>query len=109
MSYDVTYHAVAPERAALDASRGLQLIEFGAGWCGHCQAAQPALRAALEAWPDLPHRKVEDGPGRRLGRSYRVKLWPTLILLRDGQEVGRVVRPTEVAEVRDALDAAFGG
>jgi thioredoxin 1 len=108
MPYADTYRDAAPERAELDAGRGLLLLEFGADWCGHCQAAQPALRTVLDALPDLPHRKVEDGPGRRLGRSYRVKLWPTLILLRDGVEVGRVVRPTTVDEVSGLLKAATG-
>ena len=109
MPYQTAYLEAAPERSELDASRGLLVMEFGTDWCGHCLAAQPAIRAAFAAQPDLPHRKIEDGPGRPLGRSYRVKLWPTLILLRDGQEVGSLVRPTEVAEVRDALKAAFSG
>jgi len=108
MPYDTTYREAAPERVELDAGRGLQLLEFGANWCGHCQAAQPAIRTALEALPDLPHCKVEDGHGRRLGRSYRVKLWPTLILLRDGQEIGRLVRPTVVIQVSEFLEAATG-
>ena len=106
MPYDATYRAAAPERSDLDAGHGLLLLEFGADWCGHCQAAQHAIRTVLEALPDLPHRKIEDGPGRRLGRSYRVKLWPTLILLRDGVEVGRAVRPTTVEEVSALLKAA---
>jgi thioredoxin 1 len=49
--------------------------------------------------------KVEDGPGRPLGRSFKVKLWPTLIFLRDGAEVARVVRPTEVRAVVEGLNA----
>ena len=108
MAYDATYREAAPERAGLDASRGLLLLEFGANWCGHCQAAQTAIRTALAVWPDLHHQKVEDGPGRRLGRIYRVKLWPTLILLRDGQEIGRVVRPTDSEEVSALLKDAAG-
>lgn len=108
MPYDPAYREEAPERAALDAGRGLQLIEFGTDWCGHCQAAQPAISAALHAWPDLPHRKIADGPGRRLGRSYRVKLWPTLVFLKDGREVARLVRPLAQADVEAALRAAFG-
>ena len=47
--------------------------------------------------------KVEDGPGRQLGRTFRVKLWPTLILMRDGQEIGRVVRPSSTQEVGKLL------
>jgi thioredoxin 1 len=49
----------------------------------------------LAQHPQWQHVKVEDGAGRALGRSYRVKLWPTLVFLRDGQEVARLVRPTQ--------------
>ena len=103
MPYQSTYRPEAPERSEVDVIPGLLLLEFGANWCGHCQAAQPAIAAALAGYPGLVHNKVEDGPGRRLGRSYRVKLWPTLIFLRDGQEVERLVRPTQAAEVAAAL------
>lgn len=41
----------------------------------------------------MRHLKIEDGPGRRLGRFFRVKLWPTLVFLQDGEEVARLVRP----------------
>ena len=99
MAYVPTYVEEAPTREAIDVRPGLALLEFGANWCGHCQAAQPAIREALADHPDLDHRKIEDGPGRRLGRSFRVKLWPTLILLKDGQEVARVVRPSDAADL----------
>ena len=96
----------APSRSEVDALPGLTVLEFGTEWCGHCRAAQTALHQALLQQPQWQHLKVEDGPGRALGRSYRVKLWPTLILLRDGQEVGRVVRPTALPEVLSALTMA---
>jgi thioredoxin 1 len=51
----------------------------------------------------VPLRKVEDGKGRKLGRSYRVTLWPTLIFLNDGVEVARLVRPTDVDDIAHAL------
>lgn len=93
----------APSRADVDALRGLTLLEFGTEWCGHCRAAQLAVAQALTQQPHWQHFKVEDGPGRALGRSYRVKRWPTLLVMRDGQEVARVVRPTTVLEVLHAL------
>ncbi len=98
----------APCRAEADAWSGLTVLEFGTDWCGHCRAAQPAIAEALPMFPDWRHVKVEDGPGRALGRSYRVKLWPTLVLLRGGQEVARVVRPTQAAAIRDALQQVQG-
>ena len=95
----------APSRADVDALRGLTLLEFGTDWCGHCRAAQPAVQQALVQQPQWQHLKVEDGPGRALGRSYRVKLWPTLLVLRDGQEVARVVRPVAAQDVLAVLSA----
>ena len=103
MPYLATYSPDAPERAALDALPGPILLEFGAGWCPHCQAAQPAIEQLLQQAPQCQHVKVEDGAGRRLGRSFRVKLWPTLILLHGGVELGRVVRPTSLAELAPLL------
>jgi thioredoxin 1 len=60
---------------------------------------------ALSDAQNIEHIKVEDGPGRPLGRSFRVKLWPTLIALKDGVEQARVVRPQSADEVREALSA----
>jgi len=95
----------APLRADVDAWRGLKVLEFGTDWCGHCRAAQAPVAQALTQQPEWQHLKVEDGPGRALGRSFRVKLWPTLVLLQNGQEVGRLLRPTAAAEVATALKA----
>jgi thioredoxin 1 len=96
----------APARAEVDALPGLTLLEFGTGWCGYCRAAQPALAEALALHPQWRHLKIEDGPGRPLGRSYRVRLWPTLVLLRDGKEVARLVRPAHAVDIEAALHAA---
>ena len=66
------------------------VLEFGTHWCGWCQGAQPHVQAAFsQAGAEVPHVKVEDGPGRRLGRSFGIKLWPTLVFLKDGVEVAR--------------------
>ena len=97
------YATTAPDRHALDATTGPLVLEFGTGWCGYCRAARPLVEAALTQRPGTPHLKVEDGPGRPLGRSFGVKLWPTLIFLRDGRELARLVRPQATAAITDAL------
>ena len=97
------YEHVEPSRADVDALSGPTLLEFGTPWCGYCVAAQPHIAAALSAHPLLRHLKIEDGPGRPLGRSFRVKLWPTLVLLEGGREVARLVRPTSAALIEQTL------
>jgi thioredoxin 1 len=101
---NTAYAEREPARSEVDALPGATLLEFGTPWCGWCRGAQPHIAEALAAHSGVRHLKVEDGSGRPLGRSYRVKLWPTLIFLRDGQEVSRLVRPQAAAEIRHALD-----
>lgn len=97
------YTEIEPTRAEIDALKGPVLLEFGAPWCPHCQAAQPRIAAALANHPGVQHIKVEDGKGRRLGRSFQVKLWPALIFMKDGQEIDRLTRPTEVSDIAESL------
>lgn len=82
---------------------GPVVLEFGTNWCGWCRGAQPVISNAMEAHPHVRHIKVEDGPGRPLGRSFGIRLWPTLVFLKDGQEVARVTRPSGTEGLRDAL------
>lgn len=103
MVYQREYLPEALQRAEVDAAAGPRVLEFGTNWCGYCRAAQPLIEAVLADHPGLEHIKVEDGKGRPLGRSFQVKLWPTLIFLMDGEERARVVRPRDEAAVREAL------
>ncbi|MFM7067641.1 MAG: thioredoxin family protein [Gammaproteobacteria bacterium] len=98
------YQVQAPDSRELASAPGAVLLEFGVDWCPHCQAADPAIHAALVERTGIHHLRIEDGRGRPLGRAYGVKLWPTLVLLRQGVEIGRVVRPTDAAAVRSLLD-----
>lgn len=103
MAFSTNFLNIEPSRDKIDATTEATVIEFGAPWCGHCIAAQPLIESALNDYPNVQHLKVEDGKGRPLGRSFRVKLWPTLIFLKDGVEQERLVRPTQ----RDAIQQAL--
>lgn len=97
--------ALTPEELA--ELPGTVAVEFGVDWCPHCQGAQALLREALEERRDILHIKIEDGPGRKLGRHFKVKLWPTLVVLRHGEEIGRVTRPQSVQAIDEQLPVAI--
>lgn len=103
--YKPDYSEQAPTLEQIESLIGDAILEFGAPWCPHCQAAEPVLQTVLSE-PDfqaLLHIKIFDGKGKPLGRAFKVKRWPTFILLRDGKEVTRIVRPLRANDVREFL------
>ncbi|MDD5168330.1 MAG: thioredoxin family protein [Syntrophales bacterium] len=97
------YVTKEPTRAEIDALDTPTVLEFSTAWCRHCQAAQPSIATAFADCPQISHIKVEDGPNLPLGRSFGVTLWPTLVFLRYGKEVARLVRPQSAAEISSAM------
>ncbi|KZN14536.1 thioredoxin family protein [Marinomonas sp. TW1] len=102
LGYNKGYSEDAPDKEALEHQAGYTLVEFGAPWCAHCQTAMPVVECFMKAYPAMPHVKVFDGKGKRLGRQFGVKLWPSLILLKDGHEIGRWVRVTHLEDLNQA-------
>ena len=97
------YEPKEPTRAEVDALSGATVIEFGTPWCGFCRRAQPEIAKAFEGHDAVRHLKIEDGSGRRLGRSFKVKLWPTLVFMKDGQVVETLVRPNDAQSIQQAM------
>ena len=104
MGSEKSFLAVEPTRAQIDALEEPALLEFGTPWCGWCRGAQPVIASALAAHERVHHIRVEDGSGRALGRSFGVKLWPTLVFLQRGAEVARLVRPGDAGAIAQALE-----
>ena len=61
------------------------------------------MEGLREQYPLVEHLRVEDGPGKPLGRSFRVKLWPTFVFMHSGLEIQQLVRP-QPPELREAYE-----
>src|SRR5665811_279937 len=103
MTMNEVYAAIEPARAEIDMLEGPTVLEFGSPSCGYCRAAQPLLASAFSDHPNVRHIKIADGSGRPLGRSFKVKLWPTLVFLSNGREIARLVRTGDADAIRRAL------
>lgn len=93
MGFTAEYADTEPMRAEIDEIAGPLLVEFGAPWCPHCHAVQPVLEDLLSQHPEVKHVKIYDGPGQPLGRSFKVKLWPNLVFMRDDKVMMQLARP----------------
>lgn len=103
MPFTPAYRDTEPSRDDIERTVGAVLLEFGADWCSHCQALSPSVERMLDKRPDISHIRIADGRGKPLGRSFRVKLWPTLVFLQDGKIIAQLVRPTD-DELRRTFD-----
>ena len=104
MTVDYLAETQAPTREEIVKTKGLVVLEFGTDWCGFCRAAAPQVESLVRRHPEVKHLKVEDGPGRPLGRSFRVKLWPNLVFLKDGAVVRQLARPS-IGDLHAAFEA----
>lgn len=98
------------EAAALTAARGVTLIDFTAKWCGPCKQLAPILAGlATEYGAQVRVVAVDVDDSQDVAQHYGVRAMPTMVLLRDGAEVGRVVGTRSRAFLAGVLDRALAG
>ncbi|MFH1577058.1 MAG: thioredoxin [Candidatus Margulisiibacteriota bacterium] len=68
------------------------LVDFWASWCSPCMAVAPLVdKIALENEGKLKVGKVNTDENPDVAANYGILGIPTLILFKNGQEVGRVI------------------
>ncbi len=88
----------------------IQLLDFTATYCPPCKALQPVLAAlATEYGPRLEIVEINTEEDPEKAQQFGVRATPTLVLVRDGIEVGRVVGARNRAFLAGMLDRALAG
>jgi thioredoxin 2 len=81
------------------------LVDFWAPWCGPCRMVSPAVEAQARNRPgELKVVKLDVDTAPDIGSRYQAMSIPMLVLIRDGQEVDRMVGAVPERQLRDWLD-----
>jgi thioredoxin 1 len=88
-----------------EVSTGPALIDFWAEWCYPCRMVGPVieeLAADFAGKAKICKVNVDEQPD--LGGKFNVRSIPTVVLLKDGKEVGRLVGVQSKAQYTEALN-----
>ena len=89
---------------ALVAAEGLVMVDFWAEWCGPCRAVAPVLeQVAEESGVSLMKVNIDENPG--LAARYGIRSIPTILFVKDGEIVDRVVGAAPKAAFQKIIDA----
>jgi thioredoxin 2 len=82
------------------------LVDFWAPWCGPCRMVEPVLsQLASERAGELKVVKVNVDENPQLAARYQAMSIPLLVIMRDGQEVDRVIGAVPKAQIEQRLAA----
>lgn len=82
---------------------GLCLVKFWATWCGPCKKLEPLFETLKNEFSEICFVSVDVEQESSLAQRYKVRTLPTLLLLKDGQEVSRISGLTGIDSIRKLL------
>jgi thioredoxin 1 len=91
-----------------EVASGVTLVDFWAEWCGPCKLIMPTmeeLAGEYEGKAKIGKANVDEAPA--LAQKYSVSSIPTILILKDGEEIKRFVGVTKKGELAGALDEAL--
>ncbi len=89
-------------------SSGVTLVDFWAEWCGPCRLIAPVIEELADQYAGKAKvGKVNVDHESDLSQQFGVSSIPTLLVMKDGQEVSRFVGVTQKDQLVKALDAAL--
>lgn len=86
-----------------EVQEGLVLVDFYADWCGPCKMLTPVLEEINNEDEEVRVIKVNIDDAKFLANYYQIQSIPTLILLKDGQLLHRMVGFRPKKNIQDLI------
>jgi len=86
-----------------DVDKGFFAVKFEATWCMPCKSYTPIINKLDDEFDDVSFITVDIDVVPELAQRFKVKTLPTLILIKDGDEVDRILGKSKITPVRSKL------
>lgn len=82
------------------------LVDFYADWCGPCRMVSPIVDEIAQEHPEFLVGKVNVDDSPELAKEFSVVSIPTLVILKGGKELDRIVGARPKSDILDRLNKA---
>ncbi len=82
------------------------VVDFFATWCGPCRMLSPVLESVSEDYEDkVKFVKLDVDEASDIAKDYSVMSIPTLIIIKNGEEVAKTVGALGAEALEEWIDA----
>ena len=83
------------------------MVDFWAPWCGYCRRIDPVLNKLADSREDVMIVKGNIDEEPELARQERIEVIPTLVVYKEGYDLGSIVAPESKSRIEEFLAEAL--
>jgi thioredoxin 1 len=82
----------------------LRLLKFSANWCGPCRAMKTIIETLKIEESDVEFEEIDIDEDQETSSQFSIKAIPTIVFLKDGKEVDRLIGLNDKASIKAKID-----
>jgi len=83
---------------------GIVLVKFGATWCAPCKILTGVLNKIKSEFNEINFQDVDIDDYPALAKEYKIRSVPTIVILRNGIEINRILGAAKIEAIRKVLN-----